>query len=59
SNHMTLLTIVSVSIFFAAIGLIGHFLQISEPVMFYSFLALFAGYLVLIKRGWMVLRKGG
>ena len=57
SNHMTLLIIVCASIFFAAIGLIGHFLQISEPVMFYSFLALFGGYLVLIRWGWSALRS--
>lgn len=59
SKHMTLLIIVSTSILFAAVGLLGHFLQILEPVMFYSFLAVFGGYLGLIKQGWRVLRKEG
>jgi UDP-GlcNAc:undecaprenyl-phosphate GlcNAc-1-phosphate transferase len=57
SKHMSLLIIVSASVVFAAIGLLGHFLQISEPIMFYSFLIIFATYLLLIRRFWVVLRK--
>jgi UDP-GlcNAc:undecaprenyl-phosphate GlcNAc-1-phosphate transferase len=57
SKHMSLLIIVSASVVFAAIGLLGHFLQISEPIMFYSFLMIFATYLALIRRFWVVLRN--
>ncbi|HDH16040.1 MAG TPA: undecaprenyl-phosphate alpha-N-acetylglucosaminyl 1-phosphate transferase [Gammaproteobacteria bacterium] len=56
SKHMTLLIIISASILFAVVGLLGHFLQILEPVMFYSFLAVFGGYLVFIRWGWGILR---
>ncbi len=59
SKHMTLLIIISASILFAVVGLLGHFLQILEPVMFYSFLAVFGGYLWLINQGWKVLRRRG
>lgn len=59
SKHMTLLIIISASILFAVVGLLGHFLQILEPVMFYSFLAVFGGYLGLINQGWKVLRRRG
>ena len=57
SKHMTLLIIIAASVLFAATGLLGHFLEVPEPVMFYSFLAAFGVYLVLIKRGWAVLRE--
>jgi UDP-GlcNAc:undecaprenyl-phosphate GlcNAc-1-phosphate transferase len=56
SDRVTLLMIVCASVLFAAAGLLGHFLQISEPVMFYSFLAMFGFYLIFIKLGWRVLR---
>jgi UDP-GlcNAc:undecaprenyl-phosphate GlcNAc-1-phosphate transferase len=56
SDRVTLLIIVCASVLFAAAGLLGHFLQISEPVMFYSFLAMFGFYLIFIKLGWRVLR---
>ena len=57
SNRMTLLIIVCAAVVFAATGLLGHFLQVSEPIMFYSFLMIFAAYLVLIRRFWVVLRE--
>ncbi len=59
SNRRTLVLIVAASALFAAVGLLGHFLHIPEPVMFYSFLVVFGGYLLLIKRGWKVLRREG
>ncbi len=52
SKRQTLLFIVSASIVFATVGLLGHFLQIPEPVMFYGFVIVFGGYMFLIRRGW-------
>ena len=57
SNPMSLVIIVCTSVIFAAIGLLGHLLQIPEPIMFYSFLIIFAAYVFLIRRFWGVLRK--
>jgi len=56
SKDMTVLIIVSASGFFASLGLAGHFLTIPEPVMFYSFLLLFACYYLMILRSWKVMR---
>lgn len=52
----TLSIIVLAAVFFAAIGLVGHFMQVPEPVMFYSFLALFGAYFWMIMRSWKVMR---
>lgn len=57
SKRMTLLVIVCASLMLAAIGLLGHFLQVPEPVMFYSFLLVFGSYLVLVRKGWVALRN--
>jgi len=57
SKHVSLVIIVSAAVLFAAIGLLGHYLQISEPVMFYSFLFIFAAYLVSIRWFWVMLRR--
>ncbi|MFW2439072.1 MAG: MraY family glycosyltransferase [Arenicellales bacterium] len=56
SKRAILATIFFASLLFAVLGLLGHFLRIPEPVMFYSFLALFGGYMVLIKWGWGKIR---
>lgn len=57
SKRMTVLIIVFASLLFASLGLFGHFYQVPEYVMFYSFIAVFVGYLLLIRRGWKLLNN--
>ncbi|PSU33185.1 UDP-N-acetylglucosamine--undecaprenyl-phosphate N-acetylglucosaminephosphotransferase [Photobacterium lutimaris] len=54
SSKMTLLTICTVAVFFAAIGIVGELSHISESVMFFSFVLMFAGYYAAICHIWRV-----
>jgi UDP-GlcNAc:undecaprenyl-phosphate GlcNAc-1-phosphate transferase len=56
SRRKTLLFIVSAALVFMVIGLAGHFMQVAEPLMFYSFLLAFGVYLFFVKYKWSVLR---
>lgn len=49
-KRMILVVIVGASLLLASIGLAGHYFQVPEPVMFYAFLAVFGGYLVVWKK---------
>lgn len=54
SSKMTLLTICTVAITFAAIGIIGEINNINESVMFCSFVLMFACYYAAICHIWRV-----
>jgi UDP-GlcNAc:undecaprenyl-phosphate GlcNAc-1-phosphate transferase len=48
----TLTVILLISIILGGIGLVGAYIGISEPIMFWSFMALFTGYLIISVYAW-------
>ncbi|WP_417878327.1 UDP-N-acetylglucosamine--undecaprenyl-phosphate N-acetylglucosaminephosphotransferase [Vibrio sp.] len=54
SSHQTLFAICLLASVFALFGIYGEFMNISEPVMFYSFIAVFAVYFSTLAYIWRI-----
>ncbi|WP_217525664.1 UDP-N-acetylglucosamine--undecaprenyl-phosphate N-acetylglucosaminephosphotransferase [Vibrio metschnikovii] len=54
TSHQTLLVICSIASLFAAFGIYGEKANISEALMFYSFMACFAIYFVMLSYVWRI-----
>lgn len=56
-SKLTLISICSIALSFALIGIVADVYQVPEPVMFYSFLALFGLYQLFLSRIWRITAK--
>ncbi len=56
SHEATLVIMVAVAGVMALVGIVGQLAGVSEWLMFYGFMAVFAGYFYMILRAWRVMR---
>lgn len=54
SSTNTLVIITTISLLYALVGILGEIYNVSEYIMFYSFIACFFVYLIIIMRIWLI-----